>query len=890
MADRYRREFRLWGSTPDRDADDEIRFHIEMRVAELVEAGMSEAAARAEAARAFGNQADVRREVRAIDRQTTRRLQLTTWLLDLRQDAIAALRQFRKAPGFTAAAVLTIALGIGATTAIFGVVNAVILRPLPFAEPDRVVLVQGVWRGQPSEVSAGNFVDWRAATRDVFSHMAAANYVSVNITGGSSPERVLSAQVSHGFFDVFGVAPILGRSFRAEEDRPGADGVAILSHGLFVTRYAADPSVLGTTIRVNDRPHVVVGVMPASLDYLAVTEALWVPIAFTPEREAMHDEHFLSVFARLKPGATLDQAADRLRAAAREGERRFPKDNKDLSARAQRYVDSLVGDVRVRLFTWLGAVGCVLLIACANVANLLLARGTGRARELAVRASLGASRWRIVRQLLAESLVLAGVGATAGVLLASAATRLLAAAGPSALPRLFQAEVDGVVLAFAMALTVLSAIVFGLAPALRAARTDLQIVVREGGRSSGGGVARDRLRTVLVAAEVALAVMLVIGAGLLLRAAWQLQQVPLGFDGSGVLTARVTLPETSYQTGEQVRLAFEAMVRHLESSPGVAAAAMTSQVPMGPGGNGNGLMPFDGREPSRDQMVPSRLRIVSPNYLSAMRVPLLKGRHFTADDRDGATRVTIISQSIADAMWPGQDPIGKRLLCCEGSEEDPRPKTVVGVVGNVRASGPGADMPNEFYIPAAQIPDISWSWIQRTMTLVARTDGDPVVLATPMREAVRAVSADLPLHGLATMAERLDRSLASSRFGARLVGALGLMALLLAAIGIYGVIAYFVGQRHHELGIRLALGATPGGIVRLVVGQAMTPVALGVAAGVAAAVFGARLLEGQLSGVSTADPMAFSLGVGLLVGVALIASALPARRASRVEPRRLVDG
>jgi predicted permease len=890
MADRYRREFRLWGSTPDRDADDEIGFHLEMRVAELVESGMSEEAARAEASRTFGNTAAVRREVRAIDRQTSRRRQLTTWLLDLRQDVWSALRQFRKTPGFTAAAVLTIALGIGATTAIFGVVHAVLLRPLPFMQPERVVLVQGVWRGQPSDVSAGNFVDWRAATREVFSHMAAANYVSVNITGGGSPERVLTAQVSHTFFDVFGVAPALGRTFRAEEDRPGSDAVAILSHGLFVSRYAADPAVLGRTIRLNDRPHVVVGVMPASFDYLAVTEALWVPIAFTPEREAMHDEHFLSVYARLRPGATLEQAADRLAAAAREGARRFPQDNKDLSARALLYVDSLVGDVRLRLFTWLGAVACVLLIACANVANLLLARGTGRARELAVRASLGASRWRIVRQLLAESLVLAAAGAIGGVLLADVATRLLAAAGPSALPRLFQAEVDGVVLAFAMALTVLSALVFGLAPALRAARTDLQIVLREGGRTSGGGVARDRLRTVLVTAEVALAVMLVIGAGLLLRAAWQLQRVPLGFDGRGVLTARVTLPETSYPTGEQARLAFEAMVARLQSSPGVSAAAMTSQVPMGPGGNGNGLMPFDGRDASRDQMVPSRLRIVSPGYLSTMRVPLLKGRHFTADDRAGATRVTIISQSIADAMWPGQDPIGKRLLCCEGNEADPRPKTVVGVVGNVRASGPAAEMPNEFYIPAAQIPDVSWAWIQRTMTLVARTDGEPVLLATPMREAVKAVSPELPVHGLATMAERLDRSLASSRFGTQLVGTLGAMALVLAAIGIYGVIAYFVGQRQHELGIRLALGATPRGIVQLVVRQAMIPVALGVVGGVTAAVFGARLLEGQLGGVSTADPVAFGIGVALLVAVALAASALPARRASRVEPRRLVDG
>jgi predicted permease len=686
------------------------------------------------------------------------------------------------------------------------------------------------------------------------------------------------------------MAPIHGRAFRTEEDRPGQNGVAILSHGLFVSRYAADPAVVGRTIRINEQPHVVVGVMPASFDYLAETEALWVPIAFTPERVAEHDEHYLSVYGRLRPGVTLAQAGDRLAAAAREGERKFPDDNAGLTATAQLYVDSLVGDVRLRLFTWLGAVGCVLLIACANVANLLLARGTGRARELAVRASLGASRWRIIRQLLAESLVLAAAGAVTGVMLAGWATRLVAAAGPSALPRLFQADVDGVVLAFAMAVTVASALVFGLAPAMRAARADLQIVLREGGRSSGGGVARDRLRTALVAVEVALAVMLVIGAGLLLRAAWQLQQVPLGFDARGVLTARVTLPEISYATGERARMAFEAMLRHLESSPGVVAAGMTSQVPMGPGGNGNGLVPNDGRPQNLDSAIPSRLRLVSAGYLPAMRVPLVKGRWFTAEDRAGAPRVMIISQSIAHAAWPGQDPIGKQMLCCEGNETDPRAKTVIGVVGDVRSSGPAGDVRHEFYMPAAQAPEESWDWIQRTMTLVARTSGDPVMLATPMREAVRSVDAELPVHGLATMTERLDRSLAPSRFGTMLIGTLGGMALVLAAIGIYGVIAYFVGQRQHELGIRLALGATPGGIVRMVVRQAMTPVALGIAAGVAAAVFGARLLEGQLSGVSTADPLAFGFGAALLVAVALAASALPARRASRVEPRRLGDG
>ncbi len=822
--------------------------------AELVERGWREADARAEAVRAFGSLSAVKAEVRHIDRQTARHVRWTIWLADLRQDVVAGLRQFRKAPGFTAAAVLTIALGIGATTAIFGVVHAVVLRPLPFAEPERIAFVTEFWRDQASDVSVGNFVDWRAASTDVFSHLAAINYTNLNVADGSEPERVLAGQVSRGFFELFGMAPLHGRVLRADEDRPGHDGVVVLSHGFFVQRFAADPSVVGRTIRLNDRPHVVVGVMPEAFDYLADNGALWVPVAFSPEQEAEHDEHYLTVFGRLAPGVTWAHAQNRLVAVARDLEKRFPKDNAGISARVTSYTDWLVADVRTRLFTWMGAVACVLLIACANVANLLLARGTGRARELAVRASLGASRWRVVRQLLAESLVLSAAGAAGGVVIASWATQLLAVSGPTSLPRIFQASVDGVVLSFAVALTVASAVIFGLVPALRAARTDLQGVMREGGRRSGSGVARDRMRTALVAAEVALAVTLIVGAGLLLRAAWHLQGVALGFEPAGVLTARVTLPDGAYPTGERVLQAFDAMLERLQATPGVTAAGFTSQVPMGPGGSGNGLLPT-GRPRAPENLISSRLRIVSPGYLETMRVPLQRGRHFTAEDRRGAPRVMIISASLARAAWPGEDPIGKRMQCCEGSDADPRDKTVIGVAGDVRSSGPAGEVQHEFYLPAAQAPEESWSWIQRTLTLAVRGPGDAAALAAPIRASVRAVDPALPLHNVRTMTERLSRSLASNRFNTQLVGTLGLMALVLAAIGIYSVIAYFVTQRTHEIGIRLALGATPAQVVRLVVRQAMGPVVLGLAAGVVGAVLAARLLQSQIGDVSTADPL-----------------------------------
>ena len=889
MPERYRREVRFWGRSPDRDADDELRFHIEMRTAELVERGWNQADARAEAVRAFGDVSTVRAEVRDIDRQTDRRVRWSLWLADLRQDVVSGLRQFRKSPGFTAAAVLTIALGIGATTAIFGVVHAVVLRPLPFAAPDRIAMVTEFWRDQPSDVSVGNFVDWRAASTDVFSQLAAINYTNLNVADGAEPERVLAGKVSRGFFELFGMAPLHGRVLRADEDSPGKDGVAVLSHGFFVQRFAADPAVVGRSIRLNGRPHVVVGVMPEAFDYLIDNGALWVPIAFTPESEAQHDEHYLTVFGRLAPGVTWAQAEDRLIGVARDLEKRFPKENTAISARVTPYTDWLVQDVRLRLFTWLGAVACVLLIACANVANLLLARGTGRARELAVRAALGASRWRIVRQLLAESLVLSAAGALGGVVIASWATQLLAASGPATLPRIFQTSVDGVVLAFAVALTVASAVTFGLVPALRAARTDLQGVMREGGRRSGSGVARDRLRTALVAAEVALAVTLIVGAGLLLRSAWQLQRVALGFEPAGVLTARVTLPDAAYPTGERVLQAFEAMLERLRTAPGVTSAGFTSQVPMGPGGNGNGLLPKD-RPRAPENLISSRLRIVSIGYLETMRVPLQRGRHFSVDDRRGAPRVMIISASLARAAWPDQDPIGKLMQCCEGSDADPRDKTVIGVVGDVRSSGPAGEVQHEFYLPAAQAPEESWSWIQRTLTLAVRGNGDAAALSAPIRASVRAVDPALPLHNVRTMSERLSRSLASSRFNTQLVGVLGLMALVLAAIGIYSVIAYFVTQRTHEIGIRLALGATPAQVVRLVVGQAMGPVGIGLALGVVGAVMAARVLQSQLGAVSAADPLAFAAGVALLAAVALGASVLPARRASRVQPRLLVDG
>ena len=890
MADKgWRREIRFWGSNPDSDLDDEIRFHVEMRAADLVEMGWRPEEARAEALRAFGDMPAVRTECRRLDRQRERHMRVSTWFADLWQDAVLAVRQYRANRAFASAALLTMALGIGATTAIFSVVNAVILRPLPFPESNRIALVFEELNGQLSDVSAGNFVYFRTGSRDIFSELAAVNYANVNLAGGDAPEQVTAGTVSHGFFELFGTRPLYGRTPRADEDAPGREDVVVLSHALWVRKYGADPRIVGRTIRMNNRVVNVIGVMPASFSFLTTGEDLWTPIAFSPERAATYDEHYLTVFGRLRPGVTWDRARERLSALSLDLRKRYPRDDSMLGARVEPYADWLTGDVRGRLFSWLGAVACVLLIACANVANLLLARGAARGRELAVRAALGASRWRIMRQLLVESLVLASAGAALGLLLATWTIRVIVSAGPSGLPRLQQTAIDGAVLAFTVALAIISSLVCGLMPAFRAARTDLQGSLRQGGRLVTVRGGRDRVRSALVAVECALAVTLVVGAGLLLRNALKLQQVDPGFNPRGVLTARVTLSPDGYGSSERVEQAFAQIVQGLAKSPGVVAAGLTSEAPMAPGGNGNGLIP-EGRPAEAKYAISSRLRMVTPGYLRTMGIHLARGRDFSETDRRGAPRVMIVSEALAKAAWPGQDPIGKRILCCEGGPQDPRWKTVVGVASDVRSYGLDAAAVPEFYLPIAQLPPEAWNWIQVTMTLAARSNDDPIRLVPAMRESVRAVDASLPLHNIATMEQRIDASLASARFSTALVGALGSIALALAAIGIYGVVAYFVTTRRYEIGVRLALGATPSSVVGLVVRHALGPVTLGLMAGAGGAFIAARALRDQLPAVGPLDPVAFVAGLVVLAGVAVCASVVPARRASRVPPGSVLGG
>ena len=809
---------------------------------------------------------------------------MTEHFAQLQQDVVFTARQLVTNPGFTAVTLLTLALGIGATTAIFSAVYAVVLQPFPLRDPSRLMLVGEVWEGRPQVMSVGNYVDVNAAIPDFEGGLSALNYANYNLADETAPERVVGARVTANYFDVMGVRPILGRTFTADEDRPGSDRVVVLSHRLWTRRFGAAAAVVGRELRMDGATYQVAGVMPESFDLTSDSEELWTPIAFTPAQRAEHDEHYLTVNGRLKPGVTPKQVQGRLDAVAARLRHDFPKEDETVSFGTVPFVERFVGDYRQRLLTLLAAVGLVLLIACGNVANLLLARGAARARELSVRVALGAGQWRIVRQLLTESLVLALCAAGAGLVLARAFLAAVIAWSPNDVPRLEQARIDPIALGFAIAVAIVSSVLCGMAPARRASRRDLQTGLRDGGRGSTGGL-RDRLRGALIAAEVALSLLLLISAGLLIRSAIALQRTSTGFEPRGVLSARLTLPATSYTEPARIHETLRRINEAAAAIPGVSSAAVTSFAAMGSGGGTNGLVP-EGKEPVFANFINSTLRLITPGFFSTMGVPIVKGRNFNDDDRADGQRVMIVSARLAAVAFPGQDPIGKRISCCE-----PGPhglKVIVGVAGDMRSRGPAVAPRPEFYLPMPQAPDVAWNWF-RTLYVVVRTPGNPAALVQPLAAAVTRVDRDLPLFDVRTMEQRLAGSLATARFNTLLLSLLGGIGLLLAATGIYGVIAYFVSQRTQEIGVRIALGASRGNVVRLVLSQALRPVAIGAALGVAAALAASQVLASQLVGVSRTDPLTIGAGVATLIVVASVASAVPARRAAAVDPTRALQ-
>jgi putative ABC transport system permease protein len=657
----------------------------------------------------------------------------------------------------------------------------------------------------------------------------------------------------------------------------------VISERLWRTRLHADPSVIGKPIRVNGLPTTVVGVMPKSFDPLLSNSNLWVPAAFSPVQIADHDNHYLNVMARLKSGVAITQAQSELELVAHRLQQQYPLDDADRSFRIQPLANVLLGDQRLSLRMMLAAVGFLLLIACANIANLQLARSRARQKEIAMRAALGASPNRIVRQLLAENVVLGLAGGVAGVLLAYWAVSWIVAHGPAEMPRLDQSRIDGSTLAFACVVALLSSFLFGLAPALRSASTRLN----EAFKSATGivGSSRDRVRGLLVVGEVSLALILMAGAGLLIRSALLVSHVDPGFDTDNLVVGRVGLPDAGYHDPSVARQTFERMIIAADSLPGVESAAVVSRAPLAGGGSSNGLL-AEGKPLDLANLVNSQLQIISPSYLSTARVPLKAGRDFTPQDTRERTFVAIVNETLARTMWPGENAIGKRFACCESGPKgrmDPVWHEIVGVVADVRAQGLDRQAQPAFYIPVAQMPPASWDWIGRTMDLLVRTRGG----AVPLRElqsTVASIAPAVPIYRLSSMKQKISSTLERSHFDTFLLAIFAGTALLLSSVGIYGVLSYMVAQRTRDIGIRMALGASQGQIVWDVLGFGLRLTAIGLAMGLAAAFAATRLLSSLLYGVRPTDAITFAAVSLILLVVALIASYLPARRATRVDP------
>jgi putative ABC transport system permease protein len=866
--------------------DAELDFHIEMRERELMARGVPAQEARRQAIERLGDTAHLKARLTALGESGDRRKRWYDYLNELLFDARFAVRQMTTAKAFTAIAIGTLAIGIGGTTAIFSAVQAVVLRPFPWVHPTRTMIVFERWHDLDGSVSVGNYTDWQTLTSSF--DMLAAERLGNFTLGATPPERVTGGRVTHDFFSVFGQPPLLGRTFRADEDAPGSDHVVVLSEGLWRTRFGADSGILGRVITLNAEPSTVIGVMPAAFDPSLSAEQLWVPIAFTPAERAMHDDHYLLVFGLLSAHASLATAQRDIQQAAATLAARYPKDNVNRSATAYPLGPYLIGAARGQLLFVLGAVTFVFLIACVNVANLLLARASVRARELAIRAATGAGRRRLVRQLLTENALFSLVASALGVALAAVLIRILvAAAPPGAIPRLEQTHINVTVLGFALAVAAIATFASGLLPAVRLASQDPHEILRGEGRGIGAGRARERLRSALVTVEVTMALMLLVGSGLLVKSAVLMQKTPVGFDTSNVSSASVLLPSATYRDPAAIRHAFDQIAATLSASGAIEQSALVSRRPLSGPGSDNGVIP-EGRPMVLQSAIQSNIRIITPGYFAAMRIPVRRGRAFTAADVRGANRVMIVSERFAQLAWPGADPIGKRVTCCEGSEADPMWKTIVGVAGDVRSRGPAGQVDPEFYLPVDQAPDDAWRWVGQSMTMVVRSHNSADAI-TAMRSAVGALDSSLPLFDVESANDAFRAVLAPARFNALLLGTLAFIGLALSAAGIFGVIAYFVALRTHEIGVRRALGASATDVLWLLLRQGVQPVLLGLTCGTVASLFAAQLLRSALYNVGPGDAPTFITVALALAVVALAAILIPARRAMRIEPTRALQ-
>jgi len=870
----------------EHELDEELRYHIEQQTEQNIRLGMNQEEARAAAHKAFGGVEQAKE--RSRDTRGVR------WLEELWQDLRYGARMLAKNPGFTLVAGATLALGIGANSAIFSVVNSVLLRELPYREPQRLV---ALWSDNPLQQSQTGLTEWpftAADFRDLrdqnqsFEQMAAFTAHRLNITGGAEPELLGGVSATANLFALLGVEARHGRVFQPEEDQPGNNRVVVLSDGLWRRRFGSDPKIIGQTISLDNEPYTVIGVaapdfqfppkasMPAAYQFPPEVN-YYTPLALTPEEWGNRGPGFLTAIARLKSQTRFEQAqADMVRIAERLA-RQYPDSNKNESVRLVSLHQQVAGRTQTALLALLGAVGFVLLIACANVANLLLARAASRQKEIAIRAALGAGRWRVIRQLLTESLLLAASAGALALLLAVCGVDLLRAMAPDNFPRAGEIGVDARVIGFTLVVSLLTGIIFGLIPALQASRTDLNATLKEGGRSSGVG--GSRLGGLLVVSEVALSLLLLVGAGLMLRSFIRLMSVDPGFDPQNALTMVIGLPQSKYHPPQRAAF-FQQLLDRLRAAPGVRSVGAVYP-PLGAGEAGAGFS-IEGRPPvAPGEPRRAAPRWVSPEYFKAMKIQLLKGRAFTEGDSIDALPVIIINEAMARQYWPNEDAIGKRVASTDDSfwRDKPLWREIVGVVKDVRYTALDTEARAQMYTPFAQFPPVF-----SDRALVARTDGDPLSLVAAVRGEVQAIDKDQPISHIRTMGDLVAGSVSERRFTLMLLTVFAGLALLLAAVGIYGVMSYSVEQRTREIGLRMALGAQTRDVFRLVVRRGMTLALIGSVIGLIAALGLTRMIKSLLFGVSATDPVTFLVITLLLALVAMLACYLPARRATKVDP------
>ena len=789
------------------------------------------------------------------------------------KDIRYGFRGLLKRPGFTVIALVALALGIGANTAIFSLVNAVVLQPLPFPEPDQLVWVYGNIRngGNRASVSPLDFVDYRNQNK-TFEQFAASGTLPrpLNLTGSGEPERIMASAVTGNYFDTFKVAPALGRGFTLENEKTGQDQVTVLSHAFWQKHFGGDPGIIYKTIILDSKPYQVIGVMPEGLSLPQAAE-LWIPMTFDVDPDMKQRKaHFLRPIGRLKPGVTLLQAQTDTDQIAAQLAEQFPDSNTGWNLRLLSLREQLVGGTRTTVFILFGAVGLVLLIACANVANLLMVRAAARQKEIALRTALGASRLRIVRQMLTESLLLSILGGALGALLAVWGVQLLVSLSADSLPRTVNVNIDATVLAFTLLISLVTGLLFGLAPAFRTTKVNLSDSLKDGARGSEG-VMRNRTRSLLVIFESAVAVVLLIGAGLLVRSLIELQKVDPGFDSNNVLTLRLDLPHKKYGDEGKAANFWEQLETHVASLPGVQSVGLVTELPLS--GQLNDL-PFtvEGRPPvSPDQAFDADFRRVNQNYFSAMRIPLLRGRNFTEQEVRQSDKVALVSQQLVDTVFPNEEPLGKRLVTAIGGQTF----EIIGVVGDIRHQSLGGQPFPAMYFPTRDIGRFN---------LAIRTQGDPLSIVGAIRKEVQALDPDQPIAAVKKMSDWVDSSTSAPRYRTTLLGMFAALAMILAATGIYGVMSYSVAQRTHEIGVRMALGARQFDVLKLVVRQGMLLTIVGVILGLIGAFALTRVMQSLLFGVTAKDPFTFAVVAALLIAVAFVACFIPARRATKVDP------